>query len=68
MNPRLKEKYDNLVVKNLQTKFSLPNKLVVPKFLKIVLNMGLGASGNDKKILISTKHCPRTYQCKRKVR
>jgi len=47
----LKEKYDNLIVKNLQTKFSLPNKLVVPKFLKIVLNMGLGASGNDKKIL-----------------
>ena len=53
MNPRLKEKYESLVVKNLQTKFSLSNKLIVPKFLKIVLNMGLGASGNDKKILQS---------------
>ena len=53
MTPRLKEKYKNLIVKNLQTKFSLPNKLVVPKFMKIVLNMGLGVSGNDKKILQS---------------
>ena len=27
-----------------------------------------GFFSDDKKILISTKHCPRTYQCNRKVR
>ena len=27
-----------------------------------------GFFGNDKKILISTKHCPRTYQCNRIVK
>jgi hypothetical protein len=27
-----------------------------------------GFFGDDKKILISTKHCPRTFQCNRKVR
>ena len=27
-----------------------------------------GFFGDDKKILISTKHCPRTYQCNRNVR
>ena len=27
-----------------------------------------GFFGNDRKILISTKHCPRTYQCNRKGR
>ena len=35
-------------------KFSLKNKLMVPKFLKVVLNMGLGIDGSDKKIL---KNC-----------
>ena len=51
MIPRLKEQYDKIIVENLQKKFSLTNKLMVPKFLKIVLNMGLGADANDKKKL-----------------
>ena len=32
-------------------KFSMKNKLMVPKILKVVLNMGLGADANDKKKL-----------------
>ena len=51
MMPRLKEQYDKTIVENLQKKFSMKNKLMVPKFLKIVLNMGLGADAKDKKKL-----------------
>jgi len=51
MIPRLKEQYDKTIIGNLQKKFSMKNKLMVPKFLKIVLNMGLGADANDKKKL-----------------
>ena len=51
MIPRLKEYYDNMIVQNLQKKFSMNNKLMVPRFLKIVLNMGLGEDAKDKKKL-----------------
>ena len=51
MTPRLKELYDKQIVTNLCKKFNLENKLMVPKFLKVVLNMGLGNDANDKKIL-----------------
>ena len=51
MIPRLKEKYDKITIENLQKKFSMKNKLMVPKILKVVLNMGLGADANDKKKL-----------------
>jgi large subunit ribosomal protein L5 len=49
MIPRLKEQYDQKIIVDLQKKFSLKNKSMVPKFLKVVLNMGLGADANDKK-------------------
>ena len=49
MIPRLKEQYEKKIVDNLQKKFSIKNKLMVPKFLKIVLNMGLGPEATDKK-------------------
>ena len=51
MIPRLKQQYNDLIIKNLQKKFLFKNKLMVPKVLKIVLNMGLGADANDKKKL-----------------
>ena len=51
MTPRLKDHYNKVIVANLQNKFSLKNKLIVPKVLKVVLNMGLGADANDKKKL-----------------
>ena len=51
MIPRLKEYYENMIVQNLQKKFLMNNKLMVPRFLKIVLNMGLGEDAKDKKKL-----------------
>ena len=51
MIPRLKEQYDKKIVNDLQKEFSLKNKLMVPKIIKVVLNMGLGADGSDKKKL-----------------
>ena len=49
MTPRLKEYYEKKIVDDLQKKFSMKNKFMVPKLLKVVLNMGLGADANDKK-------------------
>ena len=51
MTPRLKEQYEKVIVESLVKKFSLKNKFMVPKFEKVVLNMGLGADANDKKKL-----------------
>ena len=51
MTPRMKEHYYKNIVQNLSKKFALKNKLMAPKILKIVLNMGLGNDGNDKKKL-----------------
>ena len=51
MTPRLKLEYEKKIVVDLQKKFSMKNKYMVPKFTKIVLNMGLGLDANDKKKL-----------------
>ncbi len=51
MIPRLKEEYNKKIIGDLQRKFSLTNKYMVPKFIKVVLNMGLGLDANDKKKL-----------------
>ena len=51
MTPRLKEQYKKQIVADIQKKFSMKNKLMVPKIEKVVLNMGLGADANDKKIV-----------------
>ena len=49
MIPRLKEQYEKTIIESLRAKFSMKNRLMVPKFIKIVLNMGLGSDANDKK-------------------
>jgi len=49
MTPRLKEQYNKEIILNLKKKFSLKNSYMVPKFVKVVLNMGLGNDANDKK-------------------
>ena len=54
MIPRLREQYDKRIVIDLQKKFSMKNKLMVPRITKVVLNMGLGADSNDKKIVQNT--------------
>ena len=51
MTPRLKEQYDKRIVIDLQKKFSMKNKLMVPRITKVVLKMGLGADTKDKKIV-----------------
>tara|TARA_B100001013_G_scaffold336765_1_gene256306 strand:+ start:210 stop:497 length:288 start_codon:yes stop_codon:yes gene_type:complete len=51
MIPRLKDQYNKVIIANLQSKFTMKNKLMVPKILKVVLNMGLGADASDKKKL-----------------
>ena len=51
MTPRLKEQYDKTIVTDLQKRFSMSNRLMVPRIIKVVLNMGLGADANDKKIV-----------------
>jgi len=51
MIPRLKDFYNKNIINDLQKRFSMGNKLMVPKVTKIVLNMGLGKDANDKKIV-----------------
>ena len=51
MIPRLKEQYDKIIINDLQKEFSLKNKFMVPRITKVVLNMGMGTEGNDKKKL-----------------
>ena len=51
MIPRLKDEYEKKIIENLQSQFSMKNKLMVPRILKVVLNMGLGSDANDKKKL-----------------
>ena len=53
MNPRLKELYYSTIQVDLAKELSLKNKLMSPRFEKVVINMGLGTDGNDKKILKS---------------
>ena len=51
MIPRLKEYYEKKIVKDLLKKFSMANKMMVPKINKVVLNMGLGKDATDKKVV-----------------
>ena len=49
--PRLKNTYEKEIVAKLMSKLSLKNRLDVPKFEKIILNMGLGEDASDGKKL-----------------
>ena len=51
MTPRLKELYTKQIRPELKEKFSFKNLYMAPKVEKIVLNMGLGKDGGDKKVL-----------------
>lgn len=46
--PRLKQAYNDTYVKELQTELKLKNVNQVPKLEKIVINVGLGRSKDDK--------------------
>ena len=49
--PRLKSKYSEEIVGNLQEKFAYKSIMQVPKLLKICLNQGLGDAVTDKKMV-----------------
>ena len=51
MISRLKTSYEKEIKENLMVKLSVKNKHEVPKFQKIILNMGLGEDALDKKKL-----------------
>ena len=48
---RLKTTYEKEIIGKLMSKLSLKNKHEVPKFVKIILNMGLGEDAADGKKL-----------------
>ena len=47
--PRLRQQYDEVIVKKLTEQFSYKNPMEVPKLEKIVINMGVGEATQDKK-------------------
>ena len=53
MKARLQELYYSKIQGDLAKKLSLKNKLMSPRFEKVVINMGLGNEGSDQKILKS---------------
>ena len=51
METRLKKLYDEVIAPNLIKECGYKNKMEVPKLTKIVLNMGVGESTEDKKAI-----------------
>ena len=49
--PRLKTKYNKEVKQLMQDKFNYPNVMMIPKFEKIVVNMGVGEAATDSKAI-----------------
>ena len=47
--PRMRKRYDDVIVKAMTEKFGYKNAMEVPKIEKIVLNMGVGEATQDKK-------------------
>ena len=48
---RLKEKYNNEIIKNLSDKYGYKSVMDVPKLEKIVVNMGVGDATTNSKLL-----------------
>jgi large subunit ribosomal protein L5 len=51
VTPRLKELYQNEVRQQLTEQLGLANPMQVPRFTKIVVNMGVGDAINDSKLI-----------------
>jgi large subunit ribosomal protein L5 len=47
--PRMKQRYDDVIVKAMTEKFGYKNRFAIPKIQKITLNMGVGEGSQDKK-------------------
>lgn len=50
MPPRMKEKFDNQVLPQVNEKFGIKNRFAVPKLQKIVLNVGMGKALEGSKV------------------
>lgn len=50
---RLKERYIKEIIPNLTKKHNYTTVMSVPKFDKVVINVGLGSSGGDSKLIES---------------
>ncbi len=46
---RMRQRYDDVIVKAMTEKFGYTNRMQVPAIEKIVLNMGVGEASQDKK-------------------
>ncbi|NLC02914.1 MAG: 50S ribosomal protein L5 [Tissierellia bacterium] len=53
MASRLKDKYQNEVVKSMMERFNYENVMEVPKLEKVVINMGIGEARDNPKIMES---------------
>ena len=51
--PRLKEKYQTVIIKELTEQFGYKSIMRVPKLTKIVLSQGMGDAVADKKLIDS---------------
>ena len=51
MAPRLKEKYKNEIIPQLEKELEIKNINQVPKLVKVVVNMGVGGAASDAKLL-----------------
>lgn len=49
--PKIEQRYNEVVLPNLQSEMGYRNPMEVPRLKKIVLNQGVGAAVTDKKIL-----------------
>ena len=49
--PRLKERYRNEIVAQLQEQHQFGNPMQVPRLVKIVVNMGVGEAARDAKLI-----------------
>ncbi|HOV21415.1 MAG TPA: 50S ribosomal protein L5 [Candidatus Ratteibacteria bacterium] len=55
MEPRLKEKYKEVVINHMMEKFNYKNKMQVPRLEKIVINIGIGKDNKDTKAIESAE-------------
>lgn len=51
MNAGLQEKYSNAIAKQLMKEFNFTSTMQVPRITKITLNMGVGDTVEDKKVI-----------------
>ncbi|MEI8176566.1 MAG: 50S ribosomal protein L5 [Candidatus Omnitrophota bacterium] len=53
---RMQERYQKEIVPQMIEKFGYKNKMQVPRVLKVVVNVGMGAGAQDIKVLESAAH------------